>query len=61
MKFPAIEEGTLAGDRPALKDPNTGDIVDFYGPCNEDPLGKNQVASQKLDDGRRWQNEFASD
>ena len=61
MKFPAIEERTLSGDRPVLKDPSTGDIVDFFGPCDEDPLGKNQVASQKLNDGHRWQTEFASD
>jgi hypothetical protein len=61
LKFPAIEEGTLAGDHPVLKDPNTGDIVDFYGPCDEDPLGKDQIASQKLDDQHRWETEFASD
>ena len=61
LKFPAIDENTLASDRPVLKDSRTGDIVDFYGPCDEDPLGKNQVASQKLDDGHRWQNDFASD
>jgi hypothetical protein len=32
--------------------PKTGDIIDFYGRCDEDPLGKDQVAAQKLDDER---------
>lgn len=47
MKFPAIEESTLYTDHPALKSADSGDIIDFYGPCNEDPLGKDQVASQR--------------
>jgi hypothetical protein len=29
MKFPAIREGTLGSDHPVLKDPRTGDIIDF--------------------------------
>ena len=61
LKFPAIQENTLAGDHPVLKESSTGDIVDFYGPCDEDPLGKDQIASQKLNDEHRWQTEFASD
>lgn len=32
MKFPAIVEGTLNSDHPALKDSSTGDVIDFYGP-----------------------------
>ena len=49
MKFPAIREGTLSWNRPVLKDTGTGDIIDFYGLCNYDPLGKEAVRSQKLD------------
>jgi hypothetical protein len=30
-----------------------GDIIDFYGSCDEDPLGKDQVAAQKLVDEQR--------
>ena len=32
LKFPAIRENTLHFDRPQLKDPSEGDIIDFYGP-----------------------------
>jgi hypothetical protein len=35
-------------DQPALQDSKTGDVIDFYGPCGEDPLGKDQVEDQKL-------------
>jgi hypothetical protein len=47
LKFPAIREETLYWDRPVLKDKNDGDIIDFYGPCNYDPLGQESVARQR--------------
>jgi hypothetical protein len=47
LKFPAIKEETLYWDRPVLKDPTDGDIIDFYGPCDYDPLGKESVARQR--------------
>jgi hypothetical protein len=47
LKFPAIREETLYWDRPVLKDRNEGDIVDFYGPCNYDPLGREEVLRQR--------------
>jgi hypothetical protein len=53
LKFPAIREDTLSWDRPVLKDPSEGDIVDFYGPCDHDPLGRAEVMRQKLEQ-RRW-------
>lgn len=49
MKFPAIRERTLAGDNPVLKGSATGDVIDFYGPCDESPTGKDQVAEQILE------------
>jgi hypothetical protein len=52
-KFPAIREETLAGDHPVLKDPSDGDIIDFYGPCDEDPLGKDQVHRQTIENEHR--------
>jgi hypothetical protein len=42
LKFPAIREETLYWDRPVLKDPRDGDIIDLYGPCDYDPLGKDR-------------------
>ena len=60
MKFPAIEERTLSWKRPVLKDPSEGDIIDFYGPCDHDPLGKEEVQSQKLDLHHRFEREYGS-
>jgi len=53
LKFPAIKEETLYWDRPVLKDPSQGDIIDFYGPCNHDPLGKEEIQRQRDDYVRR--------
>ncbi|HXG50632.1 MAG TPA: hypothetical protein VNN77_04390 [candidate division Zixibacteria bacterium] len=60
LKFPAIREETLGWARPVLKDPSEGDIIDFYGPCDHDPIGKEQVQWQK-DYLRRERNREASD
>ena len=49
LKFPAIRPETLNWDRPVLKDPGEGDIIDFYGSCDHDPLGKEEILRQKLD------------
>src|SRR5688572_19762669 len=48
LTFPAIREETLSWDRPVLKDPSTGDIIDFYGSCDHDPLGAEEIRSQKI-------------
>jgi hypothetical protein len=40
LRFPAIREETLYWAQPVLKDASDGDIVDFYGPCDYDPLGR---------------------
>ena len=58
IKFPAIEERTLSWKRPVLKAPNEGDIIDFYGPCDHDPLGKEEIQSQKRDLQRRFEREY---
>ena len=54
LKFPAIRGRTLAGDHPILKDPSEGDIIDFYGPCDHDPLGKVEIHRQKQDYRRQF-------
>jgi hypothetical protein len=46
LKFPAIRPETLHSGRPVLQSPR-GEIVDFYGPCDYDPTGKDAVAQQK--------------
>jgi len=59
LRLPAISEESLATNNPVLKGPDSGDIIDFYGPCNENPVGQDQVEAQKLEKQHRWQNEFA--
>lgn len=47
LQFPAIREETLYWDQPVLKDPSEGDIIDFYGSVNHDPLGEDEIARQR--------------
>jgi hypothetical protein len=56
MKFPAIREDTLAEDHLVLKVPNEGNLIDFYGTCDEDPVGKDQVHEQRIEN--QHQREF---
>jgi hypothetical protein len=58
MKFPAIREDTLSWDRPVLKDSSTGDVIDFYGPCDYDPTGKAAVQAQRLDRKHRFSHAY---
>jgi len=60
-KFPAIRQSTLGDDQPALKNSSTGDVIDFYGPCDENPAGKDQVLTQRLEDSHRWEFEYESE
>ena len=57
LKFTAIREETLYWDRPILKDPSEGDIIDFYGPCDYDPLGKAEILRQRDE----WQRNLRRD
>jgi hypothetical protein len=49
MQFSAIEPSSLGTDHPVLESAATGEIIDFYGACNHDPLGKDEVKSQLHD------------
>jgi len=60
-KFPAIRQSTLGDDQPVLKNSSTGDVVDFYGSCDENPAGKDQVLTQRLEDSHRWEFEYESE
>jgi hypothetical protein len=46
LKFPLIREDSLSWERPVL-DPSSGNIVDFYGDCNYDPLGSEEIRVQR--------------
>jgi hypothetical protein len=47
LKFPTIREDTLEGNHPVLQNPSSGDIIDYYGSCDHDPLGKDEIQSQR--------------
>ena len=57
MKFPAIDEDTLSGSTPSLN--NSSDLIDFYGACDRNPLGNDEVLSQRLQSQHRFETEFA--
>ena len=46
MKFPAMREDTLDEAVPAL---NSSDVIDFYGSCNTDPQGKDEIQTQRIE------------
>jgi len=46
LKFPAIREDTLLWEQPIL-DPHAGNIVDFYGPCDYNPVGSDEIRVQR--------------
>jgi hypothetical protein len=55
-KFRPIEGRTLASNDPVLR--QSGDVIDYYGPCTESPVGKDQVQEQKLELQHRWANDY---
>jgi hypothetical protein len=57
-KFPAIEGKSLADDDPTLKSKKSGDVIDYYGPCTESPVGQDQVQEQKLEREHRMENDY---
>jgi len=57
-KFPAITGRSLDSDDPVLKSQTSGDVIDYYGPCNENPVGEDQVQEQKLDSQHRWASDY---
>jgi len=58
MKFPAMRQRTLASDDPQLKRSDTGDVIDFYGACDESPTGKDQLISQRQEEQFRFGREY---
>lgn len=61
MKFPAIDEKTLGSERPTLQDGSSQDIIDYYGPCNHDPLGPDEVQKQIQEQQMESSREGSSD
>ena len=51
LKFPAISRSTLSSAKPELST-KAGEI-DFYGPCDHDPVGYDEVCKQRVDNAKR--------
>ena len=60
-KFPAMRQRTLGDNEPELKQSTTGDIVDYYGSCDEDPTGKDEISTQKLEHQHRMEGSTAGE
>jgi hypothetical protein len=46
MKFPPMSEESLSWDRPVFAEGSPASI-DFYGSCDYDPLGPDEIRAQK--------------
>ena len=58
-KFPAIRQHTLGNDQPELS--SKGDVIDFYGPCDEKPQEQDQIQTQILEQQHRWERNGSPD
>ena len=58
-KFHAMTGASLDTDDPVIN--NSGAVIDFYGPCNESPVGEDQIQDQKLEAQHRFTNNYESD
>jgi len=55
-KFESVREETLASSQPVLKD--VDDLVDFYGACDHNPLSKEEIEAQKIEEQHRFAMEY---
>ena len=46
LKFPPISEESLFSSNPVLNE-SAGHSIDFYGSCDHDPLGLDEIRSQR--------------
>ena len=49
MQIRASTPESFLGEQPVLKHPNSGELIDYYGPCGETPVGQDQPDTQRLD------------
>ena len=52
LKFPAIDPATLSAKTPTLLPASSGDVVDYYGPCDHNPVGFEEVCRQRIQNTR---------
>ena len=46
LKFPTMHQNSLSWEQPVL-DSAAGNMVDFYGPCDYDPVGADEIRVQR--------------
>ena len=46
MQFPEMRADTLSWDRPVL-DETAGNVIDFYGSCDHDATGADEIRAQR--------------
>ncbi len=46
LKFPAIDPISFGSDKVVLQSADSGDLIDYYGPCDHDPSGKEELTRQ---------------
>ena len=54
--FTAMTRQSLDTDNPVIN--NSGAVIDFYGPCDENPVGKDQIQDQELEAQHRFTNDY---
>lgn len=54
LTFPAIRRDTLFTQKPQLQDPKHGELINFYGSCDHDPLGEAEVKAQRREVTRKF-------
>src|SRR5947207_13357472 len=55
-KFTPMTTQSLDNEDPTLT--QSGNIIDFYGPCDESPVGADQIQEQKLEAQHRFANDY---
>lgn len=58
LQIRASTPESLLGEPPILKRPNSGELIDYYGPCGETPVGQDQPDTQLLDQFG-WKNNYS--
>lgn len=55
MEIMALTTQGPAGQQLVPKRPNSGEVIDYYGPCSETSVGQDQPDAQQMDQ-YRWEN-----
>lgn len=56
QKFTPMTTQSLDSENPTLT--NSGNIIDYYGPCDESPVGEDQIQEQKLQAQHRFDHDY---